>query len=161
MGETMEVIGTIEDKSSKEGDNWTKHTFKIEKEDGKGITLGMFVNEGEEAKESLAKQFKKGMSAKFFYYDQEKDGVVYHNIINIQANSAPTEEVADSSAKATAKAPTYVGELERQRLIVRQSCLSNALKYFDILKSTGDIKDFSQIQVKDVAAQFEEWVWRK
>jgi len=104
MSETKEVIGTIEDKSSKEGDNWTKHSFKILKEDGRSMTLGLFTGKDDNEKKELAKQFKKGMRAKFNYYDTEKDGVIYHNINNIEALETPIEEVADASANAAANA---------------------------------------------------------
>ena len=161
MSETKEVIGTIEDKSSKEGDNWTKHSFKILKEDGRSMTLGLFTGKDDNEKKELAKQFKKGMRAKFNYYDTEKDGVIYHNINNIEALETPIEEVADASANAAANAPTFVGELDRQRLIVRQSCLSNALKYFEIAMPDSQNESLTSEMITKKAEQFEEWVWRK
>lgn len=149
MSETNEIIGKIIDKSMKEGDTWKKYSFKIEKEDGKSISLGFFVKDEEQ--EKLANQFKEETTAKFYYYDTESNGIIYHNITKIEAISGQ---------KTTAFAPTKVGELERQKLIVRQSCLSNALKYFEILKDIDKVEQFSPIQVKTIAEEFEKWVLR-
>ena len=106
MAENKTVVGTIEDKSMTEGDDWVKWTFKVLNEStDKNITLGMFINEEEkkegdkEKREKMVKTFKKGARAKFTYWDQKKGETTYHNITKIEeATDVETVESSDEAA---------------------------------------------------------------
>jgi len=145
--EDKQVIGTIIDKSFSTGKGsrgpWTKFSFKVQKDDDKTITLSTFDVE-------LAKKFEAGNVASFTYTDNENNGKTYHNIKAIEAVNSTAKETRPMSSG---------GEQERKRLIVRQSCLSNALKFVELTGIKVGVKD--ERSVLELAEIFEKWVWRE
>lgn len=146
MDETNSVVGIIEEVLVTEGENskgniWIRFAYKVKKDDGKIIKLTTFDRK-------LGDKFKEGMKAKFTYKDNTDGMYTYHNILSMEAVDAST---------VTLNTPNMGdGGLERQRLIVRQSCLSNALKYWEMKK----LETLPVEQILKVAEQFENWVFR-
>jgi len=88
----------------------------------------------------------------------ESDGAPYYNWTSL--TPANSERAAPAAAKSTPVKSTYETPEERARrqvLIVRQSSLTNALKYFELRKK-GDDDIVNLDQVFAVAQDMVDWV---
>lgn len=95
--QTRKVIGQIFDKKIDEKDLWTKYSFIIKTNNGKSMTLGLFIKDNEKEderlrKEALIKDFKKGDNAEFEFYDKKSGNTTYHNIIDMKEVVTTTKE---------------------------------------------------------------------
>ena len=87
--QTRKIIGQILEKKIDEKDLWTKYSFIVKTNNGKTMTLGLFIKDAEKEnerlrKEALIKDFKKGDTAEFEFYDKTDEKTTYHNIIDIK-----------------------------------------------------------------------------
>ena len=101
MQQTRKIIGQIFDKKIDKKDKYTKYSFIVRNEQGKSITLGLFISnkDNESArlkKEGLAKDFKKGDNAEFIFYDKTGGNTTYHNIVDIKEVSTATKEADET-----------------------------------------------------------------
>ena len=148
--EEKRIEGKIIDKSMKEGEKWERYSIVLEHSNGT-MNLSYFPK-AEEEKVQI-RMLKIGQNVDFRYYDTQKDNITYHNILSFSV-----VEVESSEPEQKSEHKTFYGNDEfRQRLIVRQSCLAQAIKFCESVK---DQKEINPSKVKELAEDFERWVWR-
>lgn len=91
-----------------------------------------------------------GMHVEFAYKQKEKDGKVYNNIID---GSLEWKHMPKDVSKNYSQEPglSSLKALDKDTLIVRQSCLKAAIEYGNDLPKEDVIK---------LAEEFERWVFR-
>jgi len=146
--EQKEIEGLIIGKESKQGTGsrgpWEKVSFKVEKANKTNMSLSIFKNKDTE---ELIGKYPLGVYAKFTYTDTKDGTFTYHNIVKIEDTIMEEKVPLISDASP---------ETDRQTLIVRQSCLSSALKFWEV----KEFRDVTKEQVCTVAEHFEAWVLR-
>ena len=158
MTDAKEIIGNIIDKSMKELSSeqgeYLKYSFKIRKDDGRDMTLGFFAKEKEQ--ETLAKKILLNMRIKFVYSDSQKGDFIYHNIQTMEEVKGDAPAIPPKSIEISTSGYQSFSDFDRQKLIVKQSSLSNALKFFEIRSET---KDYFPDDILQLAEKFNDWVW--
>ncbi|MAG76413.1 MAG: hypothetical protein CL811_06585 [Colwelliaceae bacterium] len=85
----------------------------------------------------------------------------YENVLaftDLDAINVTTENVSREDSPKVAAVGGSTPSPTVQRLIVRQSCLSNALKYQELIKGPDTVIKLKNVRA--VAKEFEEWVYR-
>lgn len=138
--QTSKVVGQIFDKKIDEKDLWTRYSFIIKTNNGRTMALGLFIKDNEKEnerlrKEALIKDFKKGDTAEFEFYDKKSGTTTYHNITNIKEIVKEEEPKLAFDELKTANEEYNIVTLDknidlraetREMAIFRSECFNNA-----------------------------------
>lgn len=153
-----DFTGVIEEVTKKPVGDSTRWAFKIG-----GKTFSTF-------KEDVGKEFENrtGSSVTVDYFDKESQGRIFHNINSMVVlggdGSALPSSVSSGPSLAATSSSGFISDEKRQRLIVRQNCLTQGNKLMENLVRAGLIKadyvtkEGYQTMVIEWAKKFEEWV---
>lgn len=148
MIEKKKIIGQILEKKIDEKAKFVKYTFTIQSE-GRKMNLGLFISENDKEglklkKEGMIKDFKKGDTAEFTYYNKVEGDRTYHNIIEI----SEIEEDANKKYNVVELGGNLEKEFTkpvdfRQLDIFKGQCLNLAVEL---------ITSKNQFEIKDIEA---------
>lgn len=147
MSEVFKSIGKIENIEIKTGEGakgpWKRATFTID-----GKKYGTFDKD-------IINDFKVGQLVSFEF---EKDGI-YSNITDMYTANAAERE--GQSIGILSQHSFIPSSSNKDKLIVRQSCLKAAVDASLPFKHEGDTAESMSIWILKTAEEFEKWVWRE